>query len=126
MAIDQLASLNAWLEQRRKNAEQMIQRLCELPGISVPDVPAGTAPSWYAMPLLYQPPNDDGPTIDVLLSALHAEGCLEADQPGSTRPLHEHPLFTEAASAVLPSSPTSRRPPQRRSLIHISEPTRPY
>ena len=71
LAIDQLASLDAWLEQRRKNAEQMIQRLRELPGISVPDVPAGTAPSWYAMPLLYRPPHDDGPPIDVVARSVH-------------------------------------------------------
>lgn len=115
LAIDQLASLDAWLEQRRQNAEQMIQRLHELPGISVPDVPAGTAPSWYAMPLLYRPPHDHGPPIDVLLSALHAEGCQEVDQPGSTRPLHEHPLFTNAALPLLPA-PRQSRDPQRRTF----------
>jgi perosamine synthetase len=30
----------------------------------------------------------------VVLKALHAEGLLEIDQPGSTRPMNEHVLFS--------------------------------
>ncbi len=38
------------------------------------------------------------------MEALNAEGCLEADQPGSTRPLNEYPLFN-APSQLFPALP---------------------
>lgn len=102
LALDQLESLDAWLEHRRRNAEQMIAQLRGLPGIAVPEVSEASAPSWYALPVLYQPEDAGGLPVAALVRALHAEGCLEVDQPGSTRPLHEHPLFSEEASVLFP------------------------
>lgn len=112
IALDQLDSLDRWLEHRRSSATHMIHQLRNLPGIVVPDVPAGTEPSWYALPLIYRPENADDLPIDTLVSALHAEGCLELDQPGSTRPLQEHPLFSDEAAALFPALPHNFRPRQ--------------
>ncbi|WP_338596768.1 DegT/DnrJ/EryC1/StrS family aminotransferase [Saccharopolyspora sp. SCSIO 74807] len=109
IAIDQLHSLDTWLEHRRSSAKQMIHRLRDLPGVVVPEIPASIEPSWYALPLVFRPEEADGLSIAALVSALHAEGCLEVDQPGSTRPLHEHALFSTDASSLLPV-PSRRQP----------------
>ena len=45
--------------------------------------------------LTYQPDDLGGLPIDAVVAALRAEGCLELDQPSSTRPLNEYALFGE-------------------------------
>lgn len=85
-------------------AEQFA-RLCAaldgVPGIRAPDVPAAARASWYALSLRYEPAELGGLPIERFLEALHAEGATEADQPGSTCPLHTHPLF-QAPGSLLP------------------------
>lgn len=92
LASDQLDHLDARLAARRRIASRMIDALRDVPGIRVPEVPAGIEPSWYAMALTL-----DVAEVDpgVVLRALHAEGLLEIDQPGSTRPMNEHALFSQ-------------------------------
>jgi perosamine synthetase len=45
--------------------------------------------------LQYQPEELDGLPIERYFEAVQAEGCLEADRPGSTCPLNLLPLFQE-------------------------------
>jgi dTDP-4-amino-4,6-dideoxygalactose transaminase len=76
----------------------MIATLRRLPGITVPEVPENASSSWYALALTYHSDELDELPIDAVVAALQAEGCLELDQPGSTRPLNEHPLFQDSSA----------------------------
>ncbi|MHA7957934.1 DegT/DnrJ/EryC1/StrS family aminotransferase [Streptomyces sp. L500] len=93
LARAQLTRLEDHLAGRQAVAHRMCAALDGVPGISVPDLPAATRPSWYALPLRYESAELDGLPIERFLDALHAEGATEADRPGSTCPLHAHPLF---------------------------------
>ncbi|MQB01784.1 MAG: aminotransferase class I/II-fold pyridoxal phosphate-dependent enzyme [Actinobacteria bacterium] len=104
LALNQLDALDERLEGRREIAARMITALRELPGIVVPRVPPECKPSWYALGLVYQPDELHGLPVDAIVEALQAEGCLELDRPGSTRPLNEHPLFS-APDRLFPSLP---------------------
>ncbi|MEV6925330.1 DegT/DnrJ/EryC1/StrS family aminotransferase [Dactylosporangium sp. NPDC051485] len=93
VALDQLCHLDEYLDGREAIARYIIDELSGTPGINVPDIPDGHRASWYGLPLLYQPHELDGLPVDRFYRALRAEGCHEADQPGSTCPLNLHPLF---------------------------------
>ncbi len=95
LALDQLDHLDERLDGRRRIATRMLGRLRKLPGVTVPHLPIGVQPSWYALALSYQPENPDRLPIDTLVAALQAEGCLELDRPGSTRPMNEHALLQD-------------------------------
>lgn len=95
IALDQLDHLDEYLDGRQAIARYIIDELSDTPGISVPDVPLGHRASWYGLPLLYQPEELDGLPADRFYRALRAEGCHEADRPGSTCPLNLHPLFQD-------------------------------
>ncbi|MDR7304205.1 hypothetical protein [Haloactinomyces albus] len=45
--------------------------------------------------LAHQPDELGGVPIEAVIAVLRAEGVLEVDRSGSTRPLNEHPLFEE-------------------------------
>ncbi|GAA2512171.1 DegT/DnrJ/EryC1/StrS family aminotransferase [Streptomyces thermolineatus] len=93
LAHAQLPRLDGYLAGRAAVAQRMCAALERVPGIRVPRVPAGARPSWYALPLRYEPAELGGLSVDRFLEALHAEGATDADLPGSTRPLSDHPLF---------------------------------
>ncbi|MCC3776473.1 hypothetical protein [Streptomyces sp. UNOB3_S3] len=64
-------------------------------------MPVAARPSWYALPLRYEPADLGGLPLQRFLDAVRAEGAIEADRPGSTCPLGTHPLF-QAPGALLP------------------------
>ncbi|MEV4500865.1 DegT/DnrJ/EryC1/StrS family aminotransferase [Streptomyces klenkii] len=101
LARAQLTRLDGHLAGRQHIAARMCAALDGVPGIRVPDLPAAARPSWYALPLRYEPAELDGLPLERFLDAVHAEGATEADQPGSTCPLGTHPLF-QAPGALLP------------------------
>ncbi|MER6548483.1 aminotransferase class I/II-fold pyridoxal phosphate-dependent enzyme [Streptomyces sp. NPDC001250] len=101
LAHAQLGRLDAYLAGRQDIAGRMCTALDGVPGIRVPDLPAVARPSWYTLPLRYEPAELGGLPLQRFLAALHAEGATEADQPGSTCPLHTHPLF-QAPGSLLP------------------------
>ncbi len=101
LACTQLTRLEDHLTGRQTIAARMCAALDGVPGIRVPDVPAAARASWYALSLRYEPAELGGLPIERFLDALHAEGATEADQPGSTCPLHTHPLF-QAPGSLLP------------------------
>ncbi|MFC4516308.1 DegT/DnrJ/EryC1/StrS family aminotransferase [Streptomyces ehimensis] len=101
LARAQLPRLDRYLTGRRSIAARMCAALDGVPGIRVPHVPVSTRPSWYALPLRYEPTELGGLTLERFLDAVHTEGATETDQPGSTCPLSDHPLF-QAPGALLP------------------------
>ncbi|MDT0448229.1 DegT/DnrJ/EryC1/StrS family aminotransferase [Streptomyces hesseae] len=101
LARTQLTRLEDHLTGRQVVAARMCAALEDVPGIRVPDLSVAARPSWYALPLRYEPAELGGLPIERFLDAVHAEGATEADRPGSTCPLHTHPLF-RAPGALLP------------------------
>jgi perosamine synthetase len=109
LAHSQLHRLDGYLTGRAAVAERMCAALAPVPGIRVPRIPAPARPSWYALPLGYEPAELSGLPIARFLDALHAEGATEADLPRSTRPLSDHPLF-QAPGDLLPGYADHRSP----------------
>ncbi|MEV5242926.1 aminotransferase class I/II-fold pyridoxal phosphate-dependent enzyme [Streptomyces cinnamoneus] len=101
LARAQLARLDGHLAGRQEIAARMCAALDGVPGINAPYVPVSARPSWYALPLRYEPAELSGLPLQRFLDAVHAEGATEADQPGSTCPLSGHPLF-QTPGALLP------------------------
>lgn len=95
IALDQLSSLDGYLEGRERMAAVMRDQLAELPGITTPKLTQDTRSSWYGLILQYRSEELDGLPIKRLYEALQAEGCHELDRPGSTCPLNLLPLFQE-------------------------------
>lgn len=93
IAEEQFTHLNQFLKQKRIYAEFMMKELVKLPGIRMPVFPKRSQPSWYAFVIQYVPQSGDHISAKTILNALHAEGCIEADMPGSTCPLNLLPLF---------------------------------
>jgi len=93
IGLHQLGRLPAILEGREKVAQRMIRGLAGLPGFRIGAVPNHIQPSWYALILEYLPDELEGVSINRIFDALKAEGCVEIDRPGSTRPLSQLPLF---------------------------------
>ena len=93
IALDQLARLDTYLDARTTMAEVICKELGKLPGIVAPTLPQGVRASWYGLPLIYQSEELDGLPVQRLHEAILAEGCHEADRPGSTCPLNLLPLF---------------------------------
>lgn len=113
LAADQLSHLDTHLAGRRVIADRMCRALRVLPGMSVPDPPSDTAPSWYALALRYDSDQIDDLPVDQLVTALRAEG-VDVDQPGSTRPVNDHPLYAAPNTAfpILPDGWPRYRPGQ--------------
>lgn len=97
LALDQLHHLDTHLQGRAVIARYMCDQLAELPGITVPELPPEVICSWYGLPLRYDPGELDGLPVERFYDAVRAEGCLEADRPGSTCPLNLLPLFQNSA-----------------------------
>ncbi|MEU1311037.1 aminotransferase class V-fold PLP-dependent enzyme [Streptomyces cinnamoneus] len=101
LAHAQLTRLDGYLAGRQAIAARMCAALDDVPGIRVPHVPVSARPSWYALPLRYEPAELGGLPLQRFLDAVHAEGAAEVDRPGSTCPLNAHSLF-QRPGALLP------------------------
>ncbi|MCK7623955.1 aminotransferase class I/II-fold pyridoxal phosphate-dependent enzyme [Streptomyces sp. RS10V-4] len=108
LARAQLTRSEGYLAGRQDIASRLCAALDGVPGVRVPNVPAAARPSWYALPLRYEAAEVGGLPLERFLAALHAEGAVETDRPGSTCPLHTHPLF-QHPGALLPGY-ADRRP----------------
>ena len=100
--IEQFRHLDKWLNQIRIFSKLMIERLKKLPGIHPPKISINVEPSWYAFVFQYDKKELGGLPIERFFEAIKAEGCLEADRPGSTYPLNLLPLFQDP-SKLFPS-----------------------
>lgn len=95
IALDQLGHLDEYLNSRERMADYLCKQLDDLPGIVVPRTEPDVRSSWYGLILRYQGEELGGLPIERFHEALLAEGCYEADRPGSTCPLNLLPLFQE-------------------------------
>ena len=78
---------------RERMADMMVQRLGKLAGITPLLPPEGSTSSWYALILRLDPEALGGTGVADIHAALLAEGAVEVDRPGSTRPIPQLPLF---------------------------------
>jgi dTDP-4-amino-4,6-dideoxygalactose transaminase len=95
IGLQQLGHLDDCLEGRERMASYMTTRLQNIPGVEVISPGEGSRSSWYGMILKYNSEKLDDLPLDQYFKALQAEGCNEADRPGSTCPLNSLPLFQE-------------------------------
>ncbi|MFI2608835.1 DegT/DnrJ/EryC1/StrS family aminotransferase [Kitasatospora sp. NPDC018619] len=93
LAFDQLGRLDGYLAGRAEIARHLTERFSRIPGLEVTPVLDGVVPSWYGLTLTYRPDELGGLPVERFHQALVAEGAVEFDRPGSTRPLHELPLY---------------------------------
>ncbi|SOB81563.1 DegT/DnrJ/EryC1/StrS family aminotransferase [Streptomyces sp. 1331.2] len=108
IAHDQLARLDGYLAGRAEIAHYLTGRLALIPGLEVTELPEGVVPSWYGLTLTYQPDALGGLPIARFRQALIAEGATEFDQPGSTCPMNQLPLYQQP-SMLFPGHPHSHR-----------------
>lgn len=113
LASDQLDHLDKRLDGRRRIATRMLGRLRSCRGSLCPTCPpdcsrAGT-PSRSATTRM----TSIG-SLSTPVAALQAEGCLDLDRPGSTRPMNEHALLQDPFPLfpALPESWPHYRPGQ--------------
>lgn len=107
IANHQFNYLDIWLKQKRLYAEKIIKELSQYPFLKMPEYNDDKSPSWYAFVMQFNEKQSNGVSIDKFVSALHSEGLIEVDQPGSTGPLDKLPLFSKTQKAIprLYSSP---------------------
>lgn len=95
IAKEQFSHLDDWIAQKEEYAKLMTDRLKKLPGIHPPKQYNNSQPSWYAYVFQYHEEELDGLSVERFFAALQAEGCSDADRPGSTCPLNLLPLFQD-------------------------------
>ena len=98
MANEQFDHLEGWIEKKNEFAAMLTDTLRPFPFISTPQH-VRRRPSWYAYMFRYFPGNAM-PSVQDFFAALRAEGMDEIDQPGSTRPINNLPLFTKPEEAL--------------------------
>lgn len=106
---EQLGVLEQQLEERRAATAVFLSHLGDQQVLRPVRIPVGAAPSWYAIPLLLDDAIDPA-NREALVSGLHAEGAIDVDVPGSTRPLLDFRAFTGAEPSFdgAPSAPHER------------------
>ena len=93
IANEQLDRVPGVLARRTEIAGWMAAELGKLSGVD-PVLPVeGATASWYALILRLGDGVPGGASVDDVHEALLAEGAVEVDRPGSTRPLPRFPLF---------------------------------
>lgn len=95
IADEQFRHLNKFLKTRNEYATRITQALKEYPFLQTPAVDGDIIKSWYAYGLQYIEKNAYGVMKERFVDALHAEGLVEVDIPGSTGLLNTLPLFVK-------------------------------
>jgi dTDP-4-amino-4,6-dideoxygalactose transaminase len=95
IALVQLLDLDDYLVGRAEIAQVLGDELSDVEGISVPQLADDVRPAWYGYPVIYDPDELNDLSIERFYEALHAEGLVEVDRPGSTCPLNLLPLFQD-------------------------------
>ncbi|MEV6873952.1 DegT/DnrJ/EryC1/StrS family aminotransferase [Amycolatopsis sp. NPDC051128] len=95
IALVQLLDLDDYLVGRAELAQVLGDELSDAEGISVPKLADDVRSAWYGYPVIYDPDGLDGLPVERFYEALHAEGLVEVDRPGSTCPINLLPLFQD-------------------------------
>ncbi|GAA2127585.1 DegT/DnrJ/EryC1/StrS family aminotransferase [Streptomyces synnematoformans] len=109
LARAQLPRLEGYLTGRATCAERICAVLENVPGLRTPRLDPAARASWYTLPLRYESAALGGLPLARFLAAVHAEGAMAVDHPGSTRPLGDHPLF-RAPREMIPHYPGAQDP----------------
>ncbi len=96
LALQQFNHLDTFISQRQKYANIFTKAFNDYPFFTTPEtISKDIQSSWYAYILLFNENESFGVSREEFVSALHAEGLIEVDIPGSTGLLNELPLFTK-------------------------------
>lgn len=87
--FENLKEINA---NKTMNAELFMNNMLHKKGVSVLAPRPSSTNSWYSLVIKYKA-SDTGVAKERFVAALHAEGLVEFDIPGSTTLLHREPLF---------------------------------
>jgi len=112
MANQQFRHLDEWVAQKSIFAKQFTDAFADYPFLCMPSCPDGQ-PSWYAFVMQFNAEFSNGVPIEKFTKALHAEGLIEVDMPGSTCPIQNLPLFIDSNEAM-PRLYSAKRVPERR------------
>ncbi len=93
IANEQLSQLSKWHQQKNIYANYLSQRMSKYSEVSVPQVQEGEDPAWYAYIIRFNEKELGDIPVEKMYQAIKAEGCVDADMPGSTCPLNLLPLF---------------------------------
>lgn len=94
IAYQQFQLLEDFRATKQRFADMMTSALSGYDFLVPPRSPDSHQPSWYAYNLKFDSSHAHEVTRERFVEALHAEGLVEADIPGSTGLLHTLPLFT--------------------------------
>lgn len=112
LAMQQFTHLDEFITQKQTFAEKFSTALKGYSFLMLPDTGNSNRQcSWYAYNILFDETTSHGVTREQFVDALHAEGLIEADIPGSTGLLNELPLFLRPDIAM-PRLYTSELPQQ--------------
>lgn len=95
IALNQLERLDSYLIGRAEVAGILGEELTDVDGLLAPRLTEETLAAWYGYPIIYSGDELGGLPIEKFFEALHAEGLVEVDRPGSTCPLNLLPLFQD-------------------------------
>lgn len=93
IADQQFDLLESFIRLKSKYAQQLIDAFDAFDFIKVDHLSESTQSSWYALGFHFVPEKAHGVTREQFVEALHAEGLVEFDIPGSTGLLNKLPLF---------------------------------
>lgn len=111
LASQQFSHLDEFIAQKEANAKRFSDAFGRYVFLSVPGNSTAQN-SWYAYGLHYDYEKAHGVSREQFVEALHAEGLVEADIPGSTGLLNEVPLFTRPHE-IMPRLYKNSLPTQR-------------
>lgn len=94
IANEHFNHLNDFLKIRNEYAAKITEALKKYPFLKLPAITDNVIKSWYAYGFQYIEEKAYGVTREKFVDALHAEGLIEVDIPGSTGLLNNLPLFT--------------------------------
>ena len=100
IADQQFSQLASFREYKNKYAKQFIEVFDKYDFIKVDHLPESTNASWYALGFHFVADKAYGVTKEQFVEALHAEGLVEFDIPGSTGLLYKLPLFVAPHKAL--------------------------
>lgn len=101
LALQQFQQLDKFIDQRNIYATMFDKAISKYMFLKSPGLKDNARSSWYAYNINYLADKSYGVTREEFVEALHAEGLVEADIPGSTMLLNNLPLFL-TPNAIMP------------------------
>lgn len=94
MARHYFAQIDTINTKKSQNAMRLSRNVVLIDGIRILEPRSNSTNSWYAQNIIYDE-TVIGVSRERFVAALHAEGLVEVDIPGSTGLIHQEPLFNE-------------------------------